>query len=1300
MDITNPSRMRYTYHSMVVVLTLFTLSLNGIVLADSSDLKTRDIRTISGPFAINYILVDDETDLADQASDNGWPGDGSEDDPYLISNYTFDGTSQIAGIYIGNTTSHITIYNCTISNLGLSTSIAGRSSGIYLNYTSDVDIKNCTVTEVKHGIYVNFGQITSISNTTIRNVDRSDGNGIAFVVNTYSDVRDCDISGFGSGVVLYYSLNTEISTTILNDSKIHINLFGADRNTVTGNTMIGDDTPDNNGILLSQSDLNSITHNNITDFYRNIYLNTCLDNSVKNNIIEGGGAGIYLLNGDRNYIGSNTLLNGSGNGIKVTRRGQTIKNNIVRDYGGIGISWVGSNSMDLSYNEVTNNSQGGIYVGGSYSYLIGNSVSKNGIYGIAVSRSYTQLWYDRIIRVANNIITDNQGVGIIVENRNGNRIYGNLISNNSGYGIDIRRTNMGNRITNNSITHNQGSTEEYDPDHIQALSVSGNDLWYENQKGNYWYDWTKPDDNENGIVDVPYMINSGSNIKDPYPLTESYYLPDEPLNLSAHMNGTFVELGWLTPSSLFEITSYTLYRSEFGDDLEPIAIIDPSNTLHIDLTSEMETTYVYAISASAIYGSGKTSNTVMIATPPVPPVVNILTPDEGVNLNNYYFQLRWEAWDNESGIDRIEIRLFDDDWLDVDEAVSYSFQKLLYDTGRLELEGEFTFDVRVVDNYGGATIDRVNFIIDTTLPELELLSPSSIGYYRNDTVEISWRATDDATGIRGYELRIDDHEWIDVGMNETFTAEGLTDKLHEIRIKAYDGAGNVITGMYRFSVDMTPPDLEITEPEGQYYYNVDVIRLAWSGRDLFSGIDHYTWGPTPDQQTDVGKDTKMVLNNLMEGEHTYWVYAYDRAGNRNSASTEFFIDLYKPGLDILFPVEGGVYNYNDMTASWEGLDSGSGIDRFEYYLDSGGRATTIDTELRLDGLDEGKHTFTVIVYDLLGNVEQRKVAFTVDTIDPAVVAFNPSDDPVGVDVDIGIIFSEPMNISSVRVTWGIKGELNWIDERMVEIDHPPLDYSTNYVLKVYGSDIAGNQMGDFSFSFDTTDIGYVYGSIRNEEGAPIPWADVIVHDGQKVSANGTGYFILEERAGEYLITISSLNYKNETIIVNVLPGEGIDLGTIVLRSDQEEEGNGNILIWSMLWILIIIVNVILLMFFIIWRRHRSRPEFGHEDIKIIIDHIRTSHGMMTAEEIESTDFYNILGLRSGANMKQIRSAYRGLAAKHHPDKLIHLPEEEMKGSEDKMVKINMAKAVLMDQGSKSAYDHFLETRRRMRKQRR
>ncbi|MCK5773281.1 MAG: right-handed parallel beta-helix repeat-containing protein [Thermoplasmata archaeon] len=1290
--------MRYTFFSMAVVLTLFTVCLNGIILADTSNVEIPNTRQVSGPFAINYILVDNETDLSDQASDNGWPGDGSEDDPYLISNYTFDGTSQVAGIYIGNTTSHITIYNCTISNLITSTSIAGRSSGIYLNYTSDVNIMGCTIEEAKHGIYVNFGTRTSISNTTAHNVDRTDGSGITFAVNSDSDVRDCDISGFGSGVILYFTLDTEVSTTTLNHSKIHINLFGADRNKVFGNTMIGDDTTGNNGILLSQSDQNVITDNNITNFSRNIYLNTCLDNTVLSNIIEGGGDGIYLLNGDRNYIESNILQNGTGNGIEVSRRGQTIKNNVVRHYGGIGISWVGSNSMDLSYNEVTNNIQGGIYVGGSSSFVTGNSVSKNGIYGIAVSRSYTQLWYDRSIHVFSNIITDNQGVGIIVENRNGNQISGNLIANNSGYGIDIKRNSMGNRITNNSIIHNQGSTQEYGPDQIQALSVSGNDLWYENQRGNYWYDWTKPDDDENGIVDVPYMINSGSSIKDPYPLTESYFLPDRPLNLSARMSGTHVELSWLAPRSQFEIENYTLYRSELGGELEPIAIIDPSNTSHFDLTSRMETTYVYAISASVIYGNGKTSNTVMIATPPVLPVVNILSPDEGVFLNNYNFQLRWEAWDDESGLDTIEIRLFDDDWLDVGEARSYSFQKLLYDTGKLELEGEFTFDVRVVDHYGGAAEDRVSFVIDTTLPELELLSPLPVGYYQTDTVEISWRAKDDATGILGYELRIDDREWIDMGMNETFTAEGLHDGSHKIEIKAYDGAGNVITGEYRFSVDMTAPELEITEPTSQYYYNADVIRLEWSGRDHFSGIDHYTWGPAPDQQTDVGKNTKVVLNNLEEGEHTYWVFAYDRAGNQNSTSIDLFIDLYRPDLNVIFPVDGGVYDFNDMTASWDGRDSGSGIDRFEYYLDNL-EGTTQDTEVRLEGLEEGKHTFTVIVYDLLGNVEQEKVSFTVDTIDPTVLSFNPFEGPVEVDVDINIIFSEPMNMSSVMVTWETGGDLNWIDERMVRIDHPPLDHAGSYRLEITGSDIAGNQMENVSFSFNTTDVGYVYGSIIDEDGTPIPWADVFVHGGQEVSANGTGYFILKERAGEYTITISSLNYENKTFIVNILPGEESDIGTIVLRSDQEDEGNDNILIWSMLWILAIIVILILFMFFIIWRKNRSRPEFGHEDIKIIMDHIRTSHGMMTAEEIENTDFYNILDLQKKANMKQIRSAYRGLAAKHHPDKLINLSEEERRGSEDKMVKINMAKAVLMDPGSKGAYDHFLESREMMKKRR-
>ena len=65
------------------------------------------------------------------------------------------------------------------------------------------------------------------------------------------------------------------------------------------------------------------------------------------------------------------------------------------------------------------------------------------------------------------------------------------------------------------------------------------------------------------------------------------------------------------------------------------------------------------------------------------------------------------------------------------------------------------------------------------------------------------------------------------------------------------------------------------------------------------------------------------------------------------------------------------------------------------------------------------------------------------------------------------------------------------------------------------------------------------------------------------------------------------------------------------------------------------------------------------------------------------DYYNILGLDRNASDKDIRSAYRRLARKHHPDVNPGDPE-----AEEKFKKINQAYQVLSDSQNKEKYDQY------------
>ena len=69
--------------------------------------------------------------------------------------------------------------------------------------------------------------------------------------------------------------------------------------------------------------------------------------------------------------------------------------------------------------------------------------------------------------------------------------------------------------------------------------------------------------------------------------------------------------------------------------------------------------------------------------------------------------------------------------------------------------------------------------------------------------------------------------------------------------------------------------------------------------------------------------------------------------------------------------------------------------------------------------------------------------------------------------------------------------------------------------------------------------------------------------------------------------------------------------------------------------------------------------------------------------MDKRDYYEVLGINKGASDNEIKSAYRKMAKKYHPD--LHPGDKE---AEEKFKEINEAYAVLSDSDKKARYDQF------------
>src|SRR5207248_1842966 len=126
--------------------------------------------------------------------------------------------------------------------------------------------------------------------------------------------------------------------------------------------------------------------------------------------------------------------------------------------------------------------------------------------------------------------------------------------------------------------------------------------------------------------------------------------------------------------------------------------------------------------------------------------------------------------------------------------------------------------------------------------------------------------------------------------------------------------------------------------------------------------------------------------------------ATDKAGNVSFFNVTFTVDTVPPTIAVASPTPGLITNQNFIIAG-QTTDDRAGVASLQAALDNGafadlslgtGGAFNFATALPLDHTADGPHTEHLKATDKAGNVSLVDVAFTLDTVSPAIIVTAPA----------------------------------------------------------------------------------------------------------------------------------------------------------------------------------------------------------------------------------------------------------------------------------------------------------------------
>ncbi len=996
----------------------------------------------------------------------------------LSNNYI--GTSSDTGIEVyrsNNTTLYEnTLYNNTINGIYMESSnesriyrnnLTANKNGVYaveswhINITDNfadasgnlgiksrggyVLIENNTIYGGADGIEVEISEFTQVRNNTIIN---NTATGIS--VDTGS--KNCTVE------------NNHIETQSSSFSGIYINGYN---NTIQFNEVEGYE----DGILLSTGNGNLIRNNSLLKCVNGLYLNYATGNVLKENKVENSSEdGIILGYSQNNELTGNKIINSGkhivnfyGNASHCTN---TLINNTDSSGREIALYYSAVNLSDKTLAQLvlcnaSHSTINNLTVEDTPTGILMFATDFSSFSNIKIFSTHTgvESYYSDNNTFENSEITGNNYCFYM--KKDSSNILRGMKVHSCNYGIYINES-WSNHIYNNIFNTTSGKpgieagTNYWNTSKQAGVNIIGGSYL----GGNYWakpdgsgYSENCADADSDGICDSPYNLTADWKNVDYLPLTAvvdttppalAFVYPTPSDNTTSNLSYLFINI----------TSSENLHSAVLEWNGTNISMSGSGKNWYKNITNLSDGVYYYRVYGGDFAGNWNSTDLRKIAISlPVdktPPAITLISPASRIYTSKtislkVYADEQISAW-----------------WYSLNNGVNTSFTP---NTTITASEGANHLIVYASDTSGNVNKTEVYFTVDTTPPEITIISPENKTYGRN-SVEINVSATD----INGIDSVI--AEVMTTPVNITLTQNGsyytgsvsnLSDGQHYMRIYASDTSGNInSTQLVYFSIDTIPPHITIYSPQNRTY-NISSLSLNLSSSENIS-----TWWYSLDNGANVSFIPNTTLSNLSIGMHEIKVYASDTWGNTDftvvvfTVNTTVYSDTTKPSMSFVSPtpVNNSVQNsrliYVNITADepldstwleiWNSTFSGN------YTLNGSGKSWYIN----FTNLQQGTYYYRVWGNDTSNNTNSTEIrTLTIDITSPSITLLSPLNtahfDSSG-GVNISILVGENLSRAWAEVS-GI----------VVNLTGPGNFWQANislsqgkYTLRVHATDLAGN----------------------------------------------------------------------------------------------------------------------------------------------------------------------------------------------------------------------------------------------------